>query len=174
MDKNKENDNYKFNFNINDISKFIKNNLSIDFEIEDFMKLQDIYGNHATLKDRIIPEVLDKLSKDYELVALTKWYCEPQRKRLEKVGILKYFDEVYGFENAGVKPSKKTFITSLGDHNESECLIIGDSISNDIIIPKELGINTIYVNYNHRDTNEVSVNSFDEIIDAIESIKKVR
>lgn len=174
MDKNKENDNYKFNFNINDISSFIRNNLSIDFSIEDFYELQKVYSKHATLKDKIIVDVLDKLSKDYELVALTKWYVEPQKKRLENAGILKYFTEVYGFENAGVKPSKNTFLNAIGDYKVDECIMIGDSISNDIIIPKELGINTIYVNYNKKETNELYVNNFSELLDAIDVIKKVR
>ena len=174
MDKNKENDNYKFNFNINDISSFIRNNLSIDFSMDDFYELQNVYSKYATLKDNIIIDVLDKLSKDYELVALSKWYVEPQKNRLEKAGILKYFKEVYGFENAGVKPSKKTFLSAIGDYKADECIMIGDSISNDIIIPKELGINTIYVNYNKKETNELSVNDFSELLDAVEIIKKVR
>ena len=43
MDRNKENDNYKFNFNINDITSFIRNDLSIDFEIVPLLG-SDIYA----------------------------------------------------------------------------------------------------------------------------------
>ena len=174
MDKDKENSNYKFNFNILDISKFIKNNLSIEFDVDDFKKLQELYSKYATLKDDMISEVLDKLSKDYDIVALTKWYIEPQKNRLNNAGILKYFNEIYGFENAGIKPSIKTFLTATGNYNVDECVVIGDSISNDIIIPKELGIKTIYVNYNKKETDELSVNNFGEIIDALDSLKKGR
>ena len=174
MNKNKENVNYRFNFNINDLSSFIRNNLSIDFDNDDFLELQDLYSKHATLKNNDIVDVLEELSKDYELVALSKWYCNVQENRLNKAGILKYFKKVYGFENAGVKPSKKTFISALGDNLPNEAIVIGDSISNDIIIPKELGINTIYVNYKNKDTNELNVTSFRDLLDVISSFKKGR
>ena len=174
IDKNKVNNIYRFNFNIEDMSNFIRNNLSIDFDSNDFLELQNIYAKHSTLKNDKIIEVLDILSKKYELVALTKWFREPQMKRLEKAGLLNYFNEVYAFENAGIKPSKKAFITSMGDYAADECMVIGDSISSDIVIPKELGMNTIYINYNNRVTNEVSVNKFEDILNIIDSNKKAR
>lgn len=174
MDKNKETGIYKFNFNKEDLSNFIKNNLSIDFGINDFMELQEVYGRYSTLKDSKVVEVLDELSKNYEIVALTKWYVEPQKKRLDKVGILKYFSEVYGFENAGIKPSKKAFMTAMGECSPSECMVIGDSISSDIIIPKELGMKTIYINYYNRVTNEINVSEISQVLDIIDGQKRVR
>lgn len=174
IDKEKVESIYKYNFSIEDISSFIKNNLTIDFEKEDFIELQSIYSKYASLKTNKVVEVLEKLSHDYELVALTKWYREPQRKRLEKVDILKYFKEVYAFENAGIKPSKKSFISAMGEYDASECMMIGDSISSDIVIPKELGMDTIYINYYNKTTSEISVNEFEEIINIIEDKKKAR
>ena len=163
----------KRDYSVDDISKYLKNNLTIDFSVNDFLELQDLYGNYATLIDDNIPQVLEKLAKDYELVALSKWYCKPQKERLRTANILKYFDEVYGFENAGIKPSQKSFLIAKGNHSVDECLVIGDSIDADILVPKSLGMDTILINYGELSNND-SINKFEEILDVLESKKRGR
>ena len=62
------------------------------------------------------------------------------KKRLENAGILKYFSIVSGGDEHELKPSLKAF--DIVD-NKSECVMIGDSIKNDIMPALKLGMKAI-------------------------------
>ena len=129
----------------NELSSFINEYLDIEFTREDFDNIFKIYQQHSTILDEKINDVLENLSKKYELVTLSKWYVEDQVKRLEKVGLLKYFKEIYGIENAGLKPDKKSFIIACGDYKIDECLMVGDSMKSDIGGARQLGMEAILI-----------------------------
>ena len=131
------------NYDKDDLTNYIQDKLGIKFTRSDFDEMFNIYGNTASLVDENIPKVLEVLSKYYELVALSKWYVDNQKSRLKNVGILKYFKEIYGFENAGIKPSRDSFITACGDNLPSECLVVGDSIPSDMVVPIDMGMKTL-------------------------------
>ena len=130
------------NYNKVDLENYLKSNFDKDF---DLAKMLDNYGSYGTLLNSNVKIILEYLSKKYELVALTNWYVEPQKKRLEKAKILKYFKHIYGFEDGCFKPDKKTFFKACDGYKVSDCLMVGDSIKNDIEVPYELGINVIYI-----------------------------
>ena len=133
------------NYDKDDLVKFINEKLNLDLDIDKFNDIFKIYQNHGTLIDEDIPYYLDKLSKRYELVALSKWYVEDQEKRLEKAGILKYFKKVFGIENAGAKPDKRAFMAACEKLAPCECLMVGDSIRSDMEPAKELGLYTLFL-----------------------------
>jgi len=60
------------------------------------------------------------------------------------MGIAKYFKKVIGADINYYKPYEKTFDIILKNYNASECLSVGDSLQNDIILPKSLGMNVIW------------------------------
>ncbi len=73
-----------------------------------------------------IYEALAYLKEKYDLVVLTNWFCESQKGRLQKAGLLSYFSEVYGADNRPLKPHEKAFAQVARDIPYEECIMIGD------------------------------------------------
>lgn len=90
-------------------------------------------------------ETLEYLkSKDKKIIALSNWFTEMNRTRLERAGLLGYFDNIYCSDNVDMKPNRSSYLTACGDTSLSEVVIVGDSIPFDITVPLELGIETVY------------------------------
>ena len=87
-------------------------------------------------------ETLEYLSSKYELIVLSNWFTYTQKKRLENAGILKYFTKVSGGDERELKPSLKAF--DIVD-KKSECVMIGDSLNNDILPALKLGMQAILI-----------------------------
>ena len=128
-----------------DLCKYISNYLGLDFNEEDFNNIFKTYRSHGTLINDEVKNTLESLSKSYELVTLSKWYVEDQEKRLEVAGIKKYFKEIYGIENAGLKPNKEAYITACGEYEINECLMVGDSMKSDIGGARQLGMEAVLI-----------------------------
>ena len=138
---------------VNFINEKIDNKIDIDF-LNIFL---DRCGYMSEKDDKVI-EVLEYLSKKYELVVLTNWFMEPQKERLKNASILKYFKEVIGGENS-MKPYKESFMNACGNLNPSECIMIGDNYDKDIVGADNAGLNVIYYNYKNKENK----NNFKEI-----------
>lgn len=125
------------------INQELNTSLDIDF-VDYFIK---IYNNlDIVLNDGVI-DTLEFLYKKYELYALSNWFTSSQVARLKKCNILKYFTKVYGGDFY-VKPDKNAYLNCCSGLNLSSCLMIGDSLRKDIIIPYKMGINVYYLNKN--------------------------
>ena len=140
------------NYEPEDLTNFIDKNSPFTFTIEDFNELYGIYREHGTPLEKDIENTLAKLSQKYELVALTSWYYEDQRSRLEVANLLKYFKEVYAYENAGLKPHKEAYEVACKGLKMSECLCVGDSIIKDVTTPLSLGMKALYYNPSKKET----------------------
>lgn len=106
-----------------------------------------IKGWESCVPEQIEPEiieVLEYLKEKYELVILTDWYVDSQKARLEKVGILQYFQEVYGAEKTKRKPYPEAFFQAIGNNKPEECVMIGDSFERDIKGAIQAGMKAIY------------------------------
>ena len=158
----KNNGNYKKE----DVVKFISKKLNITYTENALHSLLKIYSEHSTLLNNNTINILKFLDKKYEIVALTNWYKDIQYKRLEKVGINKYFKEVYGIET-GKKPNPEAFKKAIGNNLYSECVMIGDSLNSDIEVPKKLGMKTIYYNKNCKNNKENEINNLNELLNIL-------
>ena len=87
-------------------------------------------------------ETLEYLSKKYELVILTNWFIECQIKRLENIGICKFFTKFYGAEQCA-KPYKESFEQAAGKFQMDEIAVIGDSLKMDIKGALDAGIEKV-------------------------------
>lgn len=102
------------------------------------------------IPDKVDPElieILEYLSKKYELTVLTNWFESEQVNRLQNYGILKYFKEVLGTEKIKNKPNKEAYIKSAKPYNVSECIMIGDSLKKDVEGAIENGMDAILYDY---------------------------
>lgn len=143
---------------INYINSKLENKIDMNF----FNTFLDKFG-YMSEKDEKVKDVLEYLSKKYELVVLTNWFLKPQRERLKNIDILKYFKEVYGGETY-MKPNKKAFINACGEYKPNECLMIGDDYKKDIEGASNAGLKVIYFNYK----NKKNKNNYQEIKDLSE------
>lgn len=114
-------------------------------------------------------EILDYLKSKYRLHIITNGFEEVQTKKMMSSNILDYFDKVITSESVGVKkPNPKVFKYALNvsGANESNSIMIGDSIEADILGALNLGIQAIHCNFENEDTSEydfISVSSLFEI-----------
>lgn len=85
-----------------------------------------------------------------DIVALSNWFTAAQAEKLNLVGLLDYFDEVYGGDIC-LKPHKIAYQTAIGNCQPEECLMIGDSLLEDVIAPSRMGLHAIH--YTNQDQN---------------------
>jgi len=147
------------NYNREDLLKafndFTNLNANMDF-INEWQK------NLGSMSDPnpAINEVLTYLSKKYDLVVLTNWFKEPQEKRLETARMREFFTEVIGGEEYK-KPNPLAFKKAMGNYLPEECIVIGDSLKDDIYGAKNAGLKTIYLS----NKNEPGITTIKSLIE---------
>ena len=122
---------------------YINTNCNINLPIE-FINILVERHKECVYEDKELIDVIDYLSKKYDLYVITNYFTDTQKERLNRMGVLKYFKNIYGADINYIKPNKKAFNIILDKYNASDCISIGDSLNNDIIPALELGMNAIW------------------------------
>ena len=95
-------------------------------------------------------ELLRTLYGKYELYLASNGTARVQRGRIESSGIEKYFKEIFVSQNIGYnKPSKEFFnycFARIAGFKKDEAIIVGDSLSSDILGGINAGIKTCLFN----------------------------
>ncbi len=145
------------NFNVSD--KLI-HQLSFDYI--------DVLPNNNYLFEGVF-ELLDYLEPKYKLHIITNGFEEVQHLKLEKSGIIKYFDEIITSESVGVKkPNPRVFTYALkkAGATAENSVMIGDNLEADIIGALNCGITSIHFNLHDEKFEQkkyISVSSLLEI-----------
>ena len=145
-------------YNTNDLLEYLNNKLHLDLSLEIIEDWLNELGTKSYASDELI-DLLDYLSKKYELVILTSWYSVSQIARMKHANIYKYFIDVIGGDIIK-KPNKDAFIKAMGDKKIDECIMIGDVYDIDIKPALELGMKTIMVS----DKLNENTDTIDDII----------
>lgn len=94
-------------------------------------------------------DALKSLSKKYRLFLVSNGTTHVQEKRLKSAGIGKYFEEIFISQNVGInKPAKGYFdycFARIPGFDPAKAIIVGDSLSSDILGGKNAGIATCWV-----------------------------
>lgn len=118
-------------------------------------------------------ELLESLKKNYKLYVISNGSIDVQYYKLNKLGFSKYFDRIFLSEEIGyAKPNVKFFeyvYYSLQMPQKDSILVIGDSITADIIGGSNYGFDTCYVG---KEECTISTYSITDIVDLTEIIKK--
>lgn len=130
---------------LNDLNRIGKGNFDNNF-VDSILNEQKFF---AELDNEVI-EVLDYLSKKYELVILSNYFREVQIERLQKAGILHYFIEIYCGDDVPLKPRKESFEKAIGNWKKEECMMIGDNLELDIHGAINFGIKAILCDYKNK------------------------
>lgn len=115
-------------------------------------------------------ELLDYLQDKYELHIITNGFEEVQTIKMEKSGILSYFNAIITSESVGVKkPNPKVFKYALEKANakSENSLMIGDNLEADIQGALNCDFSVIHCNFEGEKIaldNLISVTSLNEIM----------
>lgn len=128
--------------------------LSVDFDSSEMKK---IYEKNLSQTGHLIDgavELLEKIYQKYNLYIVSNGTLSVQLGRIKCSEIGKYFKELFISEVIGsVKPQKQFFdycFERIPDINLEETLIVGDSLSSDILGGNNAGIKTCWFNPNHQ------------------------
>jgi putative hydrolase of the HAD superfamily len=118
-----------------------------------------------------VTETLKALrDRDYRMCIVTDAHSRDATLRMEKAGLLPFFDGMVSWDLAGAKkPSPEPFLTALGmmQAGPGETIIIGDSPRRDLEPCTKLGIRTVYARYGDRFSANREFRNADFIIDAM-------
>ena len=99
-------------------------------------------------------DLLDELFGKYRLYLATNGIVNVQARRIKDSGIGKYFDAIFVSERIGYnKPDKRVFdcaFAEIPDFLHDETIIVGDTLTSDILGGINAGIKTVYFNPNRR------------------------
>lgn len=96
------------------------------------------------------PELLDALYGKYDLYVVSNGTASVQDRRIAESGIYKYFKRMFISERVGHdKPSREFFdvcFADIGEIDKSTTIIVGDSLTSDILGGINAGIRTCHFN----------------------------
>ena len=94
--------------------------------------------------------LLDELKQDYTLAVVSNGTAVVQDRRLRESGLLPYFKYIFISQRLGYdKPSAAFFdacFAAMPGVNREECLIVGDSLTSDMLGGRNAGIRTCWYN----------------------------
>lgn len=122
----------------------------------DAIKMNNEYMTRLSAAAHSFPgadELLKDLAEFATLAVISNGIQQVQLKRLEKSGLLPYFDDIFVSEKLGVtKPSPKFFelaLRRLGVKDKKRTLVIGDSLLADIKGGQNAGLDTCWINFDN-------------------------
>lgn len=124
-------------------------------ESRDALQTRKLYEKHLSEGHFFIDgaeELLESLSKQYNLYLASNGTKTVQDGRIKSAGIEKHFKEIFVSEDIGFnKPDKRYFdmaFKKIENFSPSEAVIIGDSLSSDILGGNNAKIKTVWFNPN--------------------------
>jgi putative hydrolase of the HAD superfamily len=131
---------------------------------------------HITPYQGVLETLAIIRNNGYRMGIVTDAHSRDATLRLEKTGLLSYFDTMVAFDMVQVKkPAREPFLFALEmlKSDFSETLIVGDSPRRDLEPCKELGIRTIYARYGDRFSQTRNYDGADFIIDSMDQLPAI-
>ena len=98
-------------------------------------------------------EAVDSLHKKYRLFLASNGTASVQKGRMTSANLYRFFETVFVSQEIGHnKPSRAYFdacFAQIPGFDPEKCLMVGDSLTSDILGGKNAGIKTVWVNPNH-------------------------
>jgi 2-haloacid dehalogenase len=139
------------------------------------------YEDNLSIGHYFLPgalEAVQSLSKKYKLYLASNGTAHVQEGRIKSANIERFFKDIFISQRVGaVKPKKEFFdycFNTIKDFNKENAIIIGDSISSDILGGKNAGIKTCLYNPNHLPvTNDCADYIISDLLDVESLLKKL-
>ncbi len=147
----------------------------------DAKKCSDTYVENLSIGHYFLPgavEALETLSRNYTLYMASNGNTKVQEGRLKSANINHYFADIFISQEMGAdKPSKEYFqkcFARIEGFDPAKTMIVGDSLTSDILGGKNAGIATCWVNPNHKSANGVcpdyEIESLSQLAALLESL----
>ena len=126
-------------------------------------------------------DAVERLSKKYKLYLASNGTAKVQAGRLKSANISRFFEEVFVSQELGAnKPSLEYFekcFARIPGFDKSKAIIVGDSLTSDILGGQNAGIATCWVNPNHKAGREdirvdYEIEALSQLEELLESLKK--
>lgn len=153
---------------------FLNKHLNRNYSMELINGLCDVIGKHWIRKILLDEQTVKYLSSKYKLYIYTNFFGDAQYQRIKNIGYDKYFEKVFGPEEYGLKPYKKSIEKVLNEIGctPSECIMIGDSKDKEILSASNVGMKAILFDYDgKRDKKNVELDNYIIVKDLNELMK---
>lgn len=147
-------------------------NIHVDGEQADHIFRDELANAPLTYFDNML-NTLKELSQKFNLYIVTNGVLETQERRIDKSAFKDLLDDVFVSEQTGYqKPMPEFFdyvFDKIGEHRRNNTMIVGDSLSSDILGGINAKIKTCWFNPRHQinDTNieaDLTINHFEELL----------
>ena len=119
--------------------------------------VQATYEKNLAIGHYFLPgaeEAVEALSKKYRLFLASNGTASVQKGRMTSANLYRFFEEVFVSQEIGHnKPSPEYFeaaFSRIPGFDKSRCLMVGDSLTSDILGGKNAGVRTVWVNPHHK------------------------
>ena len=136
-----------------------------------------VYADNLAIGHYFLPgaeEVLEQLSKKYRLFLASNGTASVQRSRMTSANLYRFFEKVFVSQEVGYnKPAPEFFeITAaqIPGYDPQKTMIVGDSLTSDILGGKNAGIATCWVNPGHKMATEIQPDYEIEALSQLEAL----
>jgi len=142
------------------------------------------YEDNLSIGHYFLPgaeEAVERLSKKYKLYLASNGTAKVQAGRLKSANISRFFQEVFVSQELGAnKPSLEYFekcFARIPGFEKAKAIIVGDSLTSDILGGQNAGIATCWVNPHHKPRREdirvdYEIEALSQLEDLLESLKR--
>ena len=122
-------------------------------------------------------QTLERLYGSFRLFIVSNGTEQVQRGRLKNTGTEIFFEKAFFSEQIGFeKPDIRFFdacFSSIPDFDRKSTVIVGDSLSSDIVGGRMAGITTLWINSGSQTSNlpDMEINNLEQAADLIFSLK---
>lgn len=135
---------------------FNHHNMKVDGKEVDFLYREGLAKAEIKYFDDTL-ETIKYLSNHHKLYIVTNGVTDTQQRRLEQTPLDKYMDGVFISEQTGSqKPNKEFFdyvFKEIGENYRDNTIIVGDSLTSDILGAQNAGIASCWFNVRNFDNN---------------------
>ena len=135
------------------------------------------YENNLSIGHYFLPGALEavrSLAKKYKLYLASNGTAKVQAGRLESANISHYFQEIFVSQQIGAnKPDKLYFdrcIARIPGFDPQKAVMVGDSLTSDILGGKNAGMKTVWVNPAHKDPGSIKPDYEIEALSQLEEL----
>ena len=125
------------------------------------VEIARVYEKNLGIGHYFLPgaeEAVDRLSKKYRLFLASNGTASVQKGRMTSANLYRFFEKVFVSQEIGHnKPSKAYFdacFAQIPDFDPAKAMIVGDSLSSDILGGINAGIKTCWVNPAHAEAKK--------------------
>lgn len=120
-------------------------------------------------------EAVDALSKKYRLFLASNGTASVQQGRMTSANLYRFFEKVFVSQELGAnKPAKEFFeraVAKIPGYDRAKAMMVGDSLTSDILGGINAGMKTCWVNPNHAPANpEIPADYEIERLDQLEAL----